>query len=127
MSKLLGRLLDSLRHLPPLTEKKEGASTVTATVTTDTVVSNRRVSGGDERTVSERNGQQGGDERSAYQQPPRGVPPCVEGLDREEASYLRRGAERLLTLWGKANAEGWAEVRQLPASAMSFFQVRRIL
>lgn len=41
------------------------------------------------------------------------APLVVQGLDRSEADYLRRGAERVLRQWGRAEKEGWAEVRGL--------------
>ncbi|CAB1100281.1 unnamed protein product [Ectocarpus sp. CCAP 1310/34] len=37
------------------------------------------------------------------------APLVVHGLDRMEADYLRRGAERVLGQWGRAEKEGWAE------------------
>ncbi|CBN79460.1 expressed unknown protein [Ectocarpus siliculosus] len=37
------------------------------------------------------------------------APLVVQGLDRTEADYLRRGAERVLGQWGRAEQEGWAE------------------
>ncbi|CAN0521553.1 unnamed protein product, partial [Ectocarpus sp. 12 AP-2014] len=37
------------------------------------------------------------------------APLVVQGLDRTEAAYLRRGAERVLGQWGRAEQEGWAE------------------
>lgn len=39
------------------------------------------------------------------------APGCLGGLDPAEASYLKRGAQRVLRLWLKADLEGWAEVR----------------
>ncbi|CAN0537667.1 unnamed protein product, partial [Ectocarpus sp. 12 AP-2014] len=37
------------------------------------------------------------------------APLVVQGLDQTEADYLRRGAERVLGQWGRAEQEGWAE------------------
>lgn len=67
-------------------------------------------------------GRNGDCSANQIQRPALRAPSWVEGLDKEEALYLRRGAKRVMTLWNKAWSEGWAEVSHQLGNMLALYE-----